>query len=34
VLDGSALLLAAFVAVTTSWLLVGIAGVAMYSRKK
>jgi hypothetical protein len=33
VLDGSVLLLAAFVAITASWLLVGIFGVAIYRRK-
>jgi len=34
VLDGDVLLLAAFVGVTASWLLVGIFGVAMYRSKK
>jgi hypothetical protein len=34
VLDGSALLLAAFVGITASWLLVGIFGVAIYRRNK
>jgi hypothetical protein len=34
VLDGSALLLAGFVAVTSLWILVGICGTTMYRRKK
>jgi hypothetical protein len=34
VLDGSALLLGGFVAVTASWLLVGIVGLAVYRRMK
>jgi hypothetical protein len=33
-LNGSALLLAAFVGVTASWLVVGIVGVAIYRRKQ
>jgi hypothetical protein len=34
VLDGTALLLAGFVVVTTGWLVVGIVGVAVYRRRK
>jgi hypothetical protein len=34
VLDGTALLLGGFVAVTACWLVVGIVGVAMYRRMK
>jgi hypothetical protein len=34
VLDGSALLLGGFVALTASWFLVGIVGVAIYRRMK
>jgi hypothetical protein len=34
VLDGTALLLGVFVAITACWLVVGIAGVAIYRRMK
>jgi hypothetical protein len=34
VLDGSVLLLAGFVIVTGSWLIVGLAGLAIYRRMK